>query len=39
MDIREFSLLEHNNVSVNWEKVEVELGFVICQDVKDFFQE
>ncbi|WP_252222461.1 MULTISPECIES: hypothetical protein [unclassified Clostridium] len=37
MDIREFSLLEHNSVSVNWEKVEVELGFVICQDVKDFF--
>lgn len=37
MDIKEFSLLETNKVLINWEKIEAELGFKICDDVKAFF--
>ncbi|QLY81836.1 hypothetical protein [Clostridium intestinale] len=37
MNIRDFNLLEPNKVLIHWEKVEEELGFKICDDVKAFF--
>lgn len=37
MDIKNFNLLETNKVFIHWKKVDEELGFEICDDVKSFF--
>lgn len=39
MNIKEFNSRKANKVLVKWEKVGNELGYKLCCDVKDFFQD